>query len=102
MGAPAPYSVTCGFSAPPLKLGFTILLRNGAFVLLKIWCGAERSEAGCVQLWFSIAITNTVLIGSAFAAPHHNAKLDTTLATACGHIAINRAENNEYHLLAAC
>ena len=52
-----------------------MLLMKGAFVLLKIWCGAEVSEVGCVQLWFSIAITNTVLIGSAFASQQQTSAL---------------------------
>src|SRR5438105_13313590 len=96
IGADVPYNVTCGLSAPPLKFGFTMLLINGAFVLLKICLGAERSETGCVQLWFSIAITKTVLIESAFAAPEQIAKLEATMARTCGHTRVKREENKEY------
>lgn len=95
IGAEAPNKVTWGFSAPPLKPEFTMLLMNGAFALSKIWCGAEESEAGCVQLWFSIAITNTVLIGSAFAIPLQISKVNTTLAIAYIRTRNNREENKE-------
>src|SRR5215468_8663837 len=41
----------------------TRLLMNGALGFLKIcWMGPENWLAGCVQLWFSMAITKTVLI----------------------------------------
>src|SRR5215471_19811931 len=42
---------------------FTKLLMNGAFGFWKIcWIEPENWFAGCVQLWFSMAITKTVLI----------------------------------------
>ncbi len=68
IGVDVPYSVACGLRTPPLKLELTMLLMNGASVLLKIGCGAEVSEAGCVQLWFSIAMTKTDFTDSAPAA----------------------------------
>src|SRR5215468_8854016 len=41
----------------------TRLLMNGALGFWKIcWMGPENWLAGCVQLWFSMAITKTVLI----------------------------------------
>jgi hypothetical protein len=41
----------------------TRLLMNGALGFWKIcWMGPENWFAGCVQLWFSMAITKTVLI----------------------------------------
>src|SRR5436190_22703760 len=85
MGSAVPNSVTFGFNAPPLKPDFTMLLMKGAFALLKICCGAEVSEVGCVQLWFSIAITNTVLIGSAVAAAPQTTRFTSANATAQRH-----------------
>src|ERR1700746_1560517 len=42
---------------------FTRLLMNGALGFWKIcWMGPENWLAGWVQLWFSMAITKTVLI----------------------------------------
>src|SRR5215475_2853705 len=41
------------------ELPSTRLLMNGAYGFRKICCG-DVWVAGCVQLWFSIAITNTV------------------------------------------
>src|SRR5262245_60573303 len=42
-----------------VELPSTRLLMNGAYGFRKICCG-DVCVAGCVQLWFSIAITNTV------------------------------------------
>src|SRR5215468_3632430 len=48
----------------------TRLLMNGAFEFWKIcWMGPENWLAGCVQLWFSMAITKTVLIERSSSAP---------------------------------
>src|SRR6516165_6230781 len=47
---------------------FTRLLMNGALEFCKIcWIGPLNWLAGCVQLWFSIAITITFLSSSALA-----------------------------------
>ena len=69
-----------------------MLLMNGAFVLLKIWCGAEVSEAGCVQLWFSIAITKTELIRSSPAAQLQSTRFTAAQATAQNHARTLRGE----------
>jgi hypothetical protein len=68
-----------------------MLLIKGASPLLKIWCGVT-SDAGCVHLWFSIAITKTVLIGAALTPPQYMAKIETA-TTARGQTRNERSEN---------
>src|SRR6516162_7707109 len=59
----------------------TRLLMYGALGFWKIcWMGAENWLAGCVQLWFSMAITKTVLIERGSSPPPSAAAAGTTKA----------------------